>query len=207
MLYPIQFIIDVLFPPSVHGFTLRHVTKKRFACWYRPQDSEGVICLSPYTLPEVQAAITACKFEHNYQAAKLLSILIEEYLRTLPVKQTLIIPVPLSAKRQRQRQFNQVERVLHCIKNLPSHYRICNSLVLRALHTQPQTSLNRAERLKNIHGAFTLHKKNMYHLENIERVILCDDVMTTGATLREVKTVLAQHLSKNVEIICVAWAH
>ncbi len=207
MLYPFQNIIDFIFPPTDHEHLLRQVTPLRFINWYRPNKSHDITYLSLYQLPEVQAAIAACKFEHSYHAAKLLGALVHTHLATLPSKNTLLIPIPLSAKRQRKRLFNQVERVLTSMCASPYPTKITTSLLVRPVHTSPQTSLTRTERLANMNQAFAVNKKKLDCLEDIERIIICDDVLTTGATLTAAKKVLAPYVPKNVEIICMAWAH
>jgi ComF family protein len=207
MLYPFQNIFDWIFPPTNHEILLRPVTPHRFATWYRPNSSHNIVYLSEYHLPEVQAAIAACKFEHNYHAAKLLSALVYTHLATLPPKRTLLIPVPLSRKRQRKRLFNQVERVLASVGTLPYPSQIQSNLLVRTVHTAPQTSQTRAKRLSNLQGVFAVVPRNLFVLENIERVIICDDVLTTGATLREVSSTLSPFVGKHIELMCLAWAH
>lgn len=206
MLYPLQVLCDFVFPPTKHELQLRAVSNERFIHWYHPHSVHEVMCLSEYQLPEVQAAIAACKFEHSYHGAKLLSSLIDQYLKSLPTKKTVLIPIPLSAKRLRERKFNQVERVLQYAKK-PAHYHVVTNILMRTIETIPQTTLTRAKRLTNITGAFAVQTKNLFYLDEIERIIICDDVMTTGATLHEAQSTLIPYLPKNVEVICVAWAH
>lgn len=207
MLYPVQKIFDLVFPPTEHELLLRGVTPIRFNSWYRPNARADITYLTEYKLPEVQAAIAACKFEHSYHAAKLLSSLVHTHLCMLIPKHTLVIPIPLSVKRQRERQFNQVERVLKLVDTLPYSYTVCTSLLTRVRHTQPQTSLARADRLQNLNGAFAVKPHNLFYLEGIERIILCDDVLTTGTTLTAAKSALQEHVPSTIEIICLAWAH
>lgn len=207
MLYPFQNIFDFIFPPTEHELLLRPVTAQRFSTWYRPNTSHGVTYLSSYHLPEIQAAIAACKFEHNYLAAKLLGALVHTHLSTLPPKNTLLIPVPLSAQRYRKRKFNQVERVLTSVSTLPYPIHTHCNLLIRTVHTVPQTSLTRKERLTNLKGAFEVVPRNLFILNNIERIIICDDVLTTGATLWAAKEVLGTYIPSEIEVICLAWAH
>jgi competence protein ComFC len=90
----------------------------------------------------------------------------------------LIVPVPLHPLKEREREFNQAERLARLLGRalrLPVNSR----LVRRARFTGTQTLLTRAERAANVNGAFfpTVGKQL-----NGERVILVDDVLTTGAT-------------------------
>jgi ComF family protein len=90
----------------------------------------------------------------------------------------LIAPVPLHPLKMRQREFNQAERLARCLGrtlNLPVNTR----LVRRVQFTETQTRLNRPERAANVGAAFAPWVGKVLHGE---KVILVDDVMTTGAT-------------------------
>ncbi len=90
----------------------------------------------------------------------------------------VIVPVPLHPTKQREREFNQAERLarrLGAATGLPVNKR----LVQRILPTQTQTQLTREDRLANVRNAFAMRKGRRL---GGERIILLDDVFTTGAT-------------------------
>jgi competence protein ComFC len=90
----------------------------------------------------------------------------------------VIVPVPLYPTKEREREFNQAERLakrLGAATRLPVNKR----LLRRVLPTRTQTQLTREERLANVRNAFAM--RNGQRL-NGERIILLDDVFTTGAT-------------------------
>ncbi len=209
MLYPFQIFLDFIFPPTLHELTLRKVTKERFISFLQPLTKEAVVYLAPYHQPLIQSAIAACKFEHNYHAAKLLGSLVEKHLKNLPLKKTLIVPLPLSRLRQRERGFNQVERVLSYIRTseLPYPTTITTNVITRTRHTKAQTSLSRTERLTNLQHAFTCKEKNIAMLAGYERIIVCDDVYTTGSTFSAACKALAPHIPITTELYLLAWAH
>jgi ComF family protein len=89
-----------------------------------------------------------------------------------------IAPVPLHPLKQREREFNQAEilaRHLSAATEIPLN----TKLLRRASPTMTQTLLTREQRAKNMRGAFAV--RNGTKLEG-ERVVLVDDVFTTGAT-------------------------
>ncbi len=97
----------------------------------------------------------------------------------------VIIPVPLHPTRKRERGFNQASLLAEL---LSAHISIqSRPLLERIRYTTTQTALDRAERMENLHNAFRL-RKNM----NVRglRVLLIDDVLTTGSTLSECARVL-----------------
>lgn len=97
----------------------------------------------------------------------------------------LILPVPLSATRLRERGFNQSLLLARCLD--PSK---TDAVALqRVRHVVSQATLGRAERLTNLRGAFDLSPAGAARVRG-RHVALVDDVMTTGATLFEAAAVL-----------------
>jgi len=97
----------------------------------------------------------------------------------------LIIPVPLHPTRQRERGFNQASLLAEL---LSAQVSIPSKLLLeRTRYTTTQTALDRVERMENLHNAFRL-RKNM-DVRGL-RVLLIDDVLTTGSTLSECARIL-----------------
>ncbi len=78
-------------------------------------------------------------------------------------------------------------------------------MLVRTRHTPPQTELDRAQRLKNLHGAFTINARGVPNTISSLHILLLDDVMTTGTTLRSAKAALAT--LRPASITCVALAH
>jgi competence protein ComFC len=96
-----------------------------------------------------------------------------------------IVPVPLHPARQRERGFNQASLLAEL---LSKHASIpCRPLLKRIRYTTTQTALDRSERMENLHNAFRLRKNA--DVRGL-RVLLIDDVLTTGSTLNECARVL-----------------
>src|SRR5947207_5780838 len=97
----------------------------------------------------------------------------------------LITAVPLHPARQRERSFNQSALLAELlsakmsIKSVP--------VLERIFYTTTQTAFDRAERMQNLHGAFRLRKNA--DVRDL-RVLLIDDILTTGSTLSECARVL-----------------
>jgi ComF family protein len=90
----------------------------------------------------------------------------------------MLVPVPLHPLKRREREFNQAERLaagLSAATGIPSNAR----LLRRVVATRTQTRLSRAERARNVRGAFAVRPGVQLHGE---RIVLVDDVLTTGAT-------------------------
>src|SRR5437773_10496658 len=105
--------------------------------------------------------------------------------RLLSHRFDVIIAVPLHPARERERGFNQASVLAELLAvhvSLPFR-----RLLERIRHTTTQTALDRSERMENLHNAFRLRKNT--DVRGL-RVLLIDDVLTTGSTLNECARVL-----------------
>ena len=94
-----------------------------------------------------------------------------------------IVPLPLSPERLESRGFNQAWELACALKTQSaSQARADAGLLLRVRHTRPQSDLQREARLVNVKGAFQVDPLRVPALGG-RRVVLVDDVMTSGATL------------------------
>ena len=113
----------------------------------------------------------------------------------------VIVPVPLHPARQRERGFNQASLLAEL---LSAHTSIpCKPLLKRIRYTTTQTALDRSERMENLHNAFRLRKNA--DVRGL-RVLLIDDVLTTGSTLSECARVLKRAGAKSVHAATAARA-
>ncbi len=93
----------------------------------------------------------------------------------------LVIPVPLHRRKLKERGFNQAEILAKFIApylNLP----LVKGSLIRVRFTGSQTHLKRKERLTNVKGAFKIKKRGVL---KGKKILLVDDVYTTGITLNE----------------------
>jgi ComF family protein len=96
-------------------------------------------------------------------------------------ERTALVPVPLSAKRERQRGYNQT---LHLALALAPWWSIpvWDTVLTRTRHTETQTRLTPGDRLRNVSGAFSARTSARNVLRGAH-VVVVDDVVTTAATL------------------------
>lgn len=148
-------------------------------CQERPPTFERAWTLYPYLSP-LQEAICAFKYRGKTRLATPLARLMVQALPSA-FDIDLIMPVPLHPSRLRAREFNQSLLLADRIGRHLARPIAATSLV-RILATDPQTTLTRQERLRNLRQAFAVRKP-----ETVadRRILLIDDVYTTGTTLNE----------------------
>jgi ComF family protein len=148
-------------------------------CQKRPPTFERAWTLFPYLSP-LREAICSFKYRGKYTLAKPLARLM---ISALPqgIDADVIIPVPLHPTRLRAREFNQS---LLLADQLSHHLArpVSAANLVRVAATDPQTTLTRQARLRNLRKAFEIHRPQ----DLVEkRILLVDDVFTTGTTLNE----------------------
>lgn len=106
----------------------------------------------------------------------------------------VLVPVPLHPKRLKWRGFNQAELLGELISQ-GLGLEFAPHLLLRVKNTKPQVELDKKERQRNVRNAFRANLK--FEIKNL-KIILFDDVWTTGATLKEAAKVLKRKGAKKV---------
>lgn len=176
------------------------------------ESAEWVIPLFDYRHPPVKAAIWLIKYKGRKKAASIFAEIlygaIMEELSDLVTmenfKKPLLVPIPLSKQRKRERGFNQAELLCKEIIKLDKarHLTLGKNLLMKDQDTEHQARIkSRAERLKNLHGSFSVKNPDMVKGKNI---ILVDDVTTTGATLLEAKKALKNSGARKVIAFTIA---
>lgn len=111
----------------------------------------------------------------------------------------LLVPVPLHQRRLRWRGFNQAALLAEMIRD-NFHIRTDDKHLERTRFIRPQTKLNPAQRAANVHNSFIWTGPD---LEG-QNIILLDDVITTGSTLRECAKALKQAGAGQIYALCLA---
>jgi len=160
-------------------------------CLAEPPNFDQVIAVMRYGFP-VDGLIQACKYGGRLATVNALAAMLNQ---RNPGPADLIVPMPLSAQRLRERGFNQaleLARVAARSVQAPVDAALC----VKTRETSPQTRLPWKERRKNIRGAFVV-------LGDVtgRHVVVVDDVLTTGATLNE----LARNLKRAGAASVTGW--
>ncbi|MCX8023396.1 MAG: ComF family protein [Syntrophorhabdaceae bacterium] len=129
----------------------------------------------------LREAIHAFKFHGRKDVGRALTNLLSEKIKGLSSTVDLIIPIPVTEKRLKERGFNPsfiISQVISEIIKKP----VLPTVLIKGKETLDQSRLDREERLRNIKGAFSV--KDGERIKG-KRVLIVDDLFTTGATARE----------------------
>jgi len=146
-------------------------------CCNRPLEIDGIRSLFLHE-NLARDAVHALKYNNLKSLAKPLAQLMAEYLESNPLPADILLAIPMHSKRMRKRGYNQAHLLaeeLGRLMQLP----VSRGTLIRTTDTPSQVSLGAEERRKNVAGAF--HCKNQAFAD--KRMLLIDDVCTTGATL------------------------
>ncbi|MFO1498071.1 MAG: ComF family protein [Verrucomicrobiota bacterium] len=162
-----------------------------------------------YARAAVEARGLALEVIHRYKYHRALWF--EPFLADLltrsaavelsPKDWDLIVPVPLHPVKRREREFNQAERLSRCLSEATGIPMETN-LLRRLMPTRTQTRLSRGERALNVADAFGLSRGATMPAN--ARIVLVDDVLTTGATTNACAKVLSCNGSSDLCVWTVA---
>lgn len=159
------------------------------ACEARQPEFDRAVTALDY-LPPWSGLISRFKFQRACGLQALFVSMMADAVRQRPHRVDLILPVPLSAARLRERGYNQawlLARGLGQALRRPA----TDDALIRTRCTPRLMNLDSEERLRAIHGAFQVSPAWQGRLRG-RHVALVDDVLTTGATLDEISRLLRQ---------------
>lgn len=135
-----------------------------------------------------RSIVHTCKYEGVRElAAVMASTLANELLCFSSCdRETILIPVPLHESKFRERGFNQSELIAMHLGDFLGRY-VDTKALLRVQNTRTQVTLSRKQRRENVRGAFVCTDTQ---LVAGKKIILIDDISTTGSTLSEIAGVL-----------------
>jgi len=169
-------------------------------CLRTPLPLDACVAAVSYDMPWAEV-LQDFKFRSDPSWAKALAGLL---LRNPTAREALeqadwLLPIPLSRQRLRERGYNQALLLARAL----AHHKVQADWLLRPRHTPIQSHLSRAQRLRNLRRAFSLAPPAATQLVG-RRVVLVDDVMTTGATMQAAATVLRQAGVQHIAALVLA---
>ncbi len=149
----------------------------------------------------IRKAIHQLKYRYSRDMAVPLGEMLISFWKKTPLPAELLLPVPLSPRRLRERGYNQ-SRLLAERLGASAGIAVCDNALRRQRHTQSQARLNAEQRRKNVAGAFACVGNTVRD----KQILLIDDVCTTGATLEACSIALKQGGAGSVWALTLARA-
>jgi len=159
---------------------------------------DGLICAVPYSDPIAQKTIKLFKYQpYMKQLAVPLASLLYSHLKQTNtcLKDFTIVPVPYTKTKEKLRGFKpayELSLIMSSLLDVP-----IADVLIKTKETKAQAQLNKAQRLENAFNAFSI--KDSYKNNLPRRIILLDDVFTTGATANECARILKEN---GAEFVC-----
>ena len=155
----------------------------------------------------IRSQLISFKFNERPYFYKTISKIIEKNIKSFEnlKKYDIIIIVPISKKRKKERGYNQSELIAKEISkmiNVP----IFKNIIIKTKDTKPQSSLNKEGRKQNVIGVYSLKiTPNIPNLKN-KKILIFDDIYTTGNTVNECAQKLIDYGVKkeNIGVLTVA---
>jgi competence protein ComFC len=182
---------------------------------------KGIYAACDYRDPQIKRALLFLKYYKKRRLGKVVGKImyerlmeeisdLREYTKGNPI---LLVPVPLSRKRMRERGYNQAIDIAKGFMDVAKSeinneetplFQILINFVVKDKETKQQAKIkNRNERLNNLKNCFSLNKKNTFDLKG-RTVVVIDDITTTGSTITEIMKVLTEAGAKKVVGFAVA---
>jgi len=210
-----RILFELLFPESELEAQVRALSPDEFRRRAAPARHDAVLsgvsgsaCFW-YRDPLVRRALNMLKFGRRTELAtpfgealaeEIIGVLSDELPGALP---PLLVPIPLSGARLRERGFNQSAVLAHAtLAHIPNTLEFQGDALVRTReHVRQARMPSRAERLRNMEGVFAISNPD---LVRGRLVILLDDIITTGATVRDATRALLSAGARAVHVVSVA---
>lgn len=212
MLRALLSILDAFLPPKDDAKRASRITEAELQALFHPRLAKEawIISLFPYSNPSVRALIRGVKFygvtAPLHAVGAIAGECILEYISDKKSfagwNTPLLIPIPSSEKRLRERGYNQAERFASAL--LPTLMEAVEFApeILKRKERESQTRVPRAEREKNAAGAFFVVNPA---LVSRRHVILIDDVVESAGTMNDARRALLS--AGAADVFGVAIAH
>jgi ComF family protein len=168
--------------------------------------------LFSYKNPVARKIIWELKYHYKYKLAEDLGQFLFDnskeklslILKDSSTRPILIVPIPLSRKKRWRRGYNQSDYIARgfcsCVNS--NLFLLEKRILFKNKNTSPQAKIKvREERLKNIQGVFFIKDKEKI---NGKTIIIIDDVVTTGGTIKEAMRVLKDNGAEKVYVLTLA---
>ncbi len=218
-------ILEALFPSNTSQNKLRDIPIGKLSHFLKPSPATPInhsYSLFAYKDHLTKHFIWNIKYKKNmymiehgaYELYKAIekNTILKEIFRLTDNEKIILIPIPINAKRRKERGFNQTELIVNQMKNLDDGDRfiILENLLIRPNNNTHQTKQNRKGRLNSAKNIFDIDRDRYKELifQNPEilnyKIIIIDDVITTGSTVLSAMNKLLEIKDRDIYALSIA---
>ena len=175
--------------------------------------NKNTLAFYSYKDPNIKKMLWLLKYKGKTKVAHILATLIYNQILELLVDKKMmdnfvdpiLVSIPVSNKRKRKRGYNQVDLIAkHLSQKIKDDILYIPNVLQKTKHTKRQADIkNRNQRLQNLIGTMSVHKEAKGKIRS-RNIIILDDIVTTGATMREAEKTLRKSGAKKVLMLAVA---
>lgn len=199
------YIIDFIFPPKEEEITIRNISNEDFYIKYNKvieNEFNYIKSIYSYKDPLIRELIWQIKYKKNVKAIEIAGYSLYKKIIEDKYKGKILIPIPISKERRKERGYNQCELIINEILKYDTA-EIFNkdfNILYRIKNIEKQTFKNRNDRLINTKDIFQAKNNGNEKIP----LILIDDVSTTGSTMNEASLALKKAGYVNIEYLTIA---
>lgn len=197
--------------PALYNIPICYCCKSSSTDFYVHERCSGkyyfnqVILLAHYRYKHIKNIIKAGKYHNKKDVLiDLGEYLWQQILSHIPAlnNEYILVPVPLHYRKKWFRWYNQSDVIAKWISNITG-ITINNKCIKRVKYTWQQSQKKYNDRLQNIQNSFKINKK---YTDNIDKkkVVIIDDVISTGATVDQIASLFHVLWCKNISVACIA---
>jgi competence protein ComFC len=198
-----QILLDFIFPPNEMELKIRNISIADFYKETKPANTppfDFIHSLYSYKHPIITELVWQIKYKKNKKAVEIASYYLYEYLLKTYKSGAILIPIPISKKRRKERGYNQCEILIDQIIKIDKE-KIFNknyNILKRLIHKDRQTLKKRNERIQESKGIFSIEIDNEI---KDKIIVIIDDVVTTGSTAKQAYDLFIESGYKNVNVL------
>lgn len=166
-------------------------------------NNKEINCIAPFTYSDkVRESVIRFKFHSKVGNCKFLAFAMIKAFENYREKYDMIVPVPISLKRKMQRKYNQCELLAEEISKNTGI--TCKNMLVKIIDNPAQHDIASVYKNENVKNAYKVNPD--FKIQG-KRILLIDDVCTTGNTLKECAKTLLESGAKSVICLVIALAN
>jgi ComF family protein len=203
--------LDAVFPPRDAEKLVREARVEDVLALAAPVRTRlgaiETVSIARFRTPLMRSLVHEAKYRGNEKAQRLLAALLALYIDKEAPGPAVLVPIPLSKTRFRERGFNQCEVIARLALSRgnsdAAQVSLAAEVLARIRDTEHQTALTRAGRRANVAGAFEVPTSKRPS-DAAHTYIVFDDVLTTGATLEAAASALREAGATDIRALTLA---